>query len=175
MSELGRVVRATQSAIRSANSAKVQQIAINNKRESTLRSLQEAVVGDEFILKGRTRFTGRGYASVAVNFPITFTAPPILMTAGYEPVKGAELQDDDYPLVDCGVKAWGFDGSGAYSPDTNTDGLNIRVWYTGAIIAITVDRENVLDDIWVHWMFSGPALVNPFKQSISDQAISGIL
>ena len=154
-------------------------------RENTLqggerrRSIQDRnrdALGTEHVLKGRTQLVGSGEAVIIVDFNVIFVEPPNF-TFGGELAASAAPIPGQFPIVTACVATWDVyeadlppndDGSGSRGIQLDS-GLTLRRWYRGANIAAIATGPST-QNMYIHWQFSGRALINPIANVIEGGA-----
>jgi len=148
--------------------AAVVQARIDLERRRWSIANSRDVLGTEHVIKGRTQLQGSGEATINLTFPVLFIEPPTF-TFGAELALGSVLEAGQFPIVSCCISAWGPNGEGAFRPDAPSEeaiqagaaDISLREYYTGAVVACVATGPSA-QNVYIHWMFTGVALTNPF-------------
>lgn len=127
-------------------------IAQTNRQVSTSDARID-LQGREMTVRGEFLTQGAGEIIVHVNFPCVFTERPLMGS-------GAAL-DTNQPIA-----AGNLPTSSVVVGKYDFSGIDTSTKYTGADLVVVTTGEPT-QKIWIHWAFTGKAVVNPINSVTS--------
>lgn len=112
--------------------------------------------GREHIVKGRVLLRGSGEATVRVPFYRYYLEQPNYNFGSVLTEEGAALvSPGSFPTLNAEVAGWEY-----HRPDLELFGINMRQYWTAAIVIIVATGPDAMDR-WFDYTFSGKSIMGP--------------
>jgi len=128
---------------------KLNSAIISNRRRDQNLSDRKDFYGDQVNMSGESRISGGGDVKIDIPFAVKFVEKPIFVFGG-ETMDPQALRVGSYPSISAFVCEW-----------ITEERLPTSVFYTGAVVAVSISSGDAQSKYILHYNFSGIGFASP--------------